>query len=155
MLLLSRKKFLLIAFSAFLIYFLAFKLKFLIGSSYADGKIIAFQAGYRALSPLVEFTADNKVYQFIGDAGLDDDVDKEVRVVYKTDNPQHAKIFSFFGFWWSGIIYGLVPLLLFSALILSFVAKGESVVIEYRRYFKKKDESEPFKIKIKNKGELN
>lgn len=151
MILLTRKKFLFIAFSLFVIYFLAFKLKFIVGSSFTEGKIIYFKSGYRVLNPVVEFSTNNCVYQFIGEASFDDYTDKVVKVVYKNDAPSNARIFSFFGFWWSGIILGLVPLTLYSAIVLSFVAKGESVKVDFGKYFNKKKIYPDFNNKIEEK----
>jgi len=148
MILLTRKKFLFIAFSLFVIYFLAFKLKFIVGSSFTEGKIITFKSGFRVLNPVVEFSANNNVFRFTGEASFDDYTDKVVKVVYKNDDPSNARIFSFFGFWWSGIILGLVPLALYSAIVLSFVAKGESVKVDLGKYFKKKQNHPDFNHKI-------
>lgn len=145
---LTRKKFLLIAYTIFVLYFLAFKLKFIVGSSFTNGKIVGFTSGYKVLNPTVEFTANGSTYKFCGEASFDDYIDKDVRVVYKNEDPYHAKIFSFFGFWWSGIIIGLIPLTLYSAIVLSFVAKGESVKVDLGKYFKKKQNHPDFNHKI-------
>jgi hypothetical protein len=95
---------------------------------------------------------NDTTYQFEGDASFDDYADKVVRVIYKDDDPYNAKIFSFFGFWWAGIILGLVPLALYSAVVLSFVAKGESVIVDLGKYFRKKKNKQNFNSKIEEKN---
>jgi len=148
MFILSRKKFLIIGFSVFLFYFLLNKLSFFIGAEYAEGRIVYF-AGNKNPCPVVKFQYRDTVYTFTGDQSFDDYTDKKVEVIFKKDNPLEAKIYSFFGFWWTGIIYGLLPLLIVAAFLLSYLEKDEILVLNYSKYFRSKKARHSTPIKMK------
>lgn len=57
---------------------------------------------------------------------------EEVPVIYKKEEPRISKIYTFFGFWFSNIAYFIVPLFLWSAFSLSYIDKGEYLLLDFR-----------------------
>lgn len=118
------------------------RVDFLIGSSFAEGKVVKVRkwSGSRGRSyfaPIVSYSVGANSYTFQGETYSELNVGEEVSVVYKNDLSV-AEVFSFVGFVMTPLIYALLPLLILTAAIYSFIEKNETVAFSIKGITKNK-----------------
>jgi len=116
---------------------LIYKLIFIIGSVTTTGEVVKIKSWstggrypgtYRA--PIVKFNTDKYEVTFQGETNMDIKYGDKVTVIYKTDEPTDAFIYSFVGFWLISLMYcSIFYLLLIATAIFSYLKKGESLLI--------------------------
>ena len=121
-------------------YYLLNKFDFIFHASCTEG----IAMGHTVIS----FTFKNKVYEFNTVSNVEYSVGEKVPVIFKKENPGNAYVFSFLGFWYSGLIFTLVPLALWSAFALAFFHEEDKIFLSF---FKK---SKPIQFSS-NKKKLN
>jgi hypothetical protein len=111
---------------------------FIVTSHCAEGKVVAVtnanNTRTRISYPVVEFSVDGREYAFTGESNMDVEKGDRVEVIYKTDDPTDAHIYTFAGFWLRNIIWFIVPLLLWAAFSTSYLDKGELLTLNLRAH---------------------
>lgn len=79
--------------------------------------------------PVIEFGYKNQVFSFRGIENLDLDKGEKVSVLFKPDNPQEAKMDSFFGFWFYPLLFWLLGWLVFTAFTFGMFEKDKIFLI--------------------------
>lgn len=123
---------------------LIYKLSFIIGSETTTGEVVGIKSwstGGRYpgtySAPVVKFHTDQYTITFQGETNMDIYYGDQVTVIYKTDDPTDAFIYSFVGFWLVSLIYcSIFYLLLIATAIFSYLKKGESLQINISKKMK-------------------
>jgi hypothetical protein len=88
-------------------------------------------------APIVQFKAGKTKITFRAETNTDFHPGEVVEVLYKKNNINEATIYSFTAFWLSPLLYCLLPILIFTALIYSFLNPASIVVVDFVGMFKK------------------
>lgn len=123
---------------------LIYKLSFIIGSETTTGEVVGIKSwstrgrypgSYSA--PIVKFNTETNEMTFQGETNMDIKYGDKVTVIYKTDEPTDAFIFSFVGFWLISLMYcSIFYLLLIGSAIFSYLKKDESLEINISKKMK-------------------
>lgn len=116
---------------------LLYKLSFIIGSETTTGEVVGIKSwstrgryGGSYTAPVVKFNTKDYEVRFQGETNMDIQYGDKVNVIYKTDDPTDAFIYSFVGFWLVSLIYcSIFYLLLIATAIFSYLKKNESLEI--------------------------
>jgi hypothetical protein len=119
------------------------KLIFLLGSATTEGICIEYDVIYPEgklrdpdhFFPLIDYRVDGKNYRINGVENQKLDVNEKVTVIYKKSEPSTAFPFSFFGFWYYGILYSALSVILLTITCYGIFDKGQ--IIRIRIPFKK------------------
>ncbi|MBL0048378.1 MAG: hypothetical protein IPP32_09830 [Bacteroidetes bacterium] len=110
---LTKSKILWIGFGIIGLYYFLNKIDFMIHASFTDGKAVRYTTiQFEENLKLYEFTAVKNVHYLIGE---------KVPVIFLSAHPETAYVYSFFGFWYYGILYSIIPILVWAAFVLAFV----------------------------------
>ncbi len=110
---LTKSKILWIGFGIIGLYYFLNKIDFMIHASFTDGKAVCYTTiQFEENLKLYEFTAVKNVHYLIGE---------KVPVIFLSAHPETAYVYSFFGFWYYGILYSIIPILVWAAFVLAFV----------------------------------
>ncbi len=96
------------------------KFSFLSGASYTLGKFTGYSIVYSTKNheqvqnfwPLIEYQVAEKKYELHGVEYVKYDKGSNVKLVYQSSDPSLAYEFSFFGFWYYGILYSVIAVIL-------------------------------------------
>lgn len=123
---------------------LIYKLSFIIGSETTTGEVVGvkswstrgrYPGTYTA--PIVKFSTETHEVTFQGETNMDIKYGDKATVIYKTDEPTDAFIFSFVGFWLISLMYcSIFYLLLIATAIFSYLKKDESLEINISKKMK-------------------
>lgn len=138
---LTRMQVFYISLAMMLLGLLIYKLSFIIGSETTTGEVVGIKSwstrgrypgSYSA--PVVKFNAQKHDITFQGETNMDIQYGEKVTVIYKTDDPTDAFIYSFVGFWLVSLMYcSIFYLLLIATAIFSYLKKDESLRINISR----------------------
>lgn len=121
---LSKNQLHLIGVGIILLFAFLYSFDFYWGSSTTTGKVTAIKTwwykGSLYTEPIIEFKVNDQTYTFDGETNTVISPDEIIPVIYKTNNPAKAKIYTFQTFWLPPILYTIAPLLIYSALVLAF-----------------------------------
>lgn len=141
---LTRMQVFYVSLSMMLLGLLIYKLTFIIGSETTTGEVIKvkswstrgrYPGTYTA--PVVKFNTDQYEVTFQGETNMDIKYGDKVDVIYKTDEPTDAFIYSFVGFWLVALMYcSIFYFLLIATAIFSYLKKGESLEININKKMK-------------------
>ncbi len=110
---LTKSKILWIGFAIIGLYYFLNKIDFMIHASFTAGKAVRYTTiQFEENLKLYEFTAVKNVHYLIGE---------KVPVIFLSAHPETAYVYSFFGFWYYGILYSIIPILVWAAFVLAFV----------------------------------
>lgn len=140
MLLLTRKKLLLAGVGIISFYYLLNKFDFIWHSSSTTGIVVdnSFRTNHSSVNyALVHFECNKKNYFFEGEGNVEYHLNEKVPVIYSIANPDKAKVYSFMGFWYIGLIVCLVPLVFWCAFVLSFFNEEDKIQFMLRSKDKK------------------
>ncbi|MFL5752366.1 MAG: hypothetical protein ACJ76F_03090 [Bacteroidia bacterium] len=120
----------------FLFYFLN-KTWFLIGSETTPGTCTEYDVIYPEgrskdpdrFFPIIEYSVNGKNYKLTGIEDLKLDEEESITVIYKKNDPARAYQFSFFGFWYYGILYGALSIIALTILCYGAFEKHHSIRI--------------------------
>lgn len=148
---LTPKNTLWIGIGVILFYYFLTKFNFIQGSSQTIGTVDPQLMPRSELPATIQFKTANGTYSFYGAPNVKYDARQELTVIYKTDDPNKAYVYSFLGFWYEGLLLCLIPLVLWCAFMLSFFSNEHSFIISLFGKRKitvhKKEESEDNKLK--------
>lgn len=142
---LNRNKIYFLSVVIILLFVIINRINFIYESNFAEGKVIQMvnRSSYSTLHgvtayavPVIKFRDGYSDITFEGERNADITVSETVKVVYKKDDPEKAEVFSFGGFLAPVLIYALLPLLLISAAVFSFLDSKELIVIDYEKFYK-------------------
>ena len=80
-----------------------------------------FAQGHAVFENQLVFKLDSNLISFAAVRNMEYARGEEVTVIYSIANPQLAYVFSFFGFWYEGLILTLIPIAVWSAYVLAFM----------------------------------
>lgn len=129
---LNRKKIYLLGVAAIVALLFASRLDFIIGSSFTQGEVLDFESGRSVKWPIVEFQHNNYIYTFEGVSNDDLEMNEKVKVIFKQDDPSDARVFSFVGFLLPPLLWSILPLVLWTAAVYSFLTKKTIIQVPFR-----------------------
>lgn len=141
---LSKVQSILIVLVLCLFIMLAGKLVFILRAGFTTGIVtetLTYQtkgsrfAG-RMVNDIVEFNYGDSVYQFSSVQNLDYDRGDSVPVVFLKSHPEKSYIFTFWGFWWPGFIYILLPFIFLSGLLHGLMDAEDKLEISRKNFLK-------------------
>lgn len=142
----SRNKFYFIGLFIIFGFYLLNRVNFINKSDFAVGTVLVdkemelsfTQQNDVSDEKVIEFSVNNKLYSFFSN-DFEKINDKDTyRVIYDKKNPHNAYVFSFLGFWLSGLLYCLLPIMVWSAFVYSYISPKEHVFINLLKFkFKK------------------
>lgn len=123
---------------------LIYKLSFIIGSETTTGEVVGIKSWSTRgrypgtyTAPVVKFNAEAYEVTFQGETNMGIQYGAKVNVIYKTDHPTDAFIYSFVGFWLVSLMYcSIFYLLLIVTAIFSYLKKDESLEINISKKMK-------------------
>lgn len=127
-------------------------------SEFSYGTIIGVKEWRNKIFPedseeasIVQFFYENQEIIFDAKRNIKYENGKEVKVIFRKKTPNNAKIFSFTGYWLEPIIICLVPIILYSALILSLIGKFDFIIFSFKefKFYKKSDKKHALPSKLK------
>ena len=128
---LSRKKLLWIGTALISFYYLLNKFDFIFHSSAAQGVVVAFENNTRMSYSTIQFESGKHFYFFSGEKNVEYNSGEILPVIYLKADPSNAYVFSFLGFWYKGLIFCLVPLMLWYAYVLSFYTEEDTIFLSF------------------------
>ena len=138
----TRKKLLWIGVGIISFYYLLNKFEFIFKSARTQGVVVGYADNGRVNAASIEFEVQSKFYYFEGQKNVEYDGGEKLPVIYLKEDPKQAYVFSFLGFWYTGLIVALIPLMLWCAFVLSFYRESDSISL---RFFQNKNNSEAVK----------
>lgn len=112
------------------LYYFLNKYEFIRKAEFTNGKALYYSNG--RMQPLrIEFTVDTLYYSFEAEQNVTYKQGELLPVIYLKSNPQKAHVYNFLGFWYNGLIYCLVPLCIWCALLLSWIETNEIITLSY------------------------
>jgi hypothetical protein len=134
---LNRKSILILGYFIIIVFLSLNRINDINKSVITSGKIIGYKEWENKTFPedvekaaVVLFYNGKKENIFIAQRNVDYESGQIVRVIYKKQNVTNAKIFSFTGYWLEPIIICLIPLIIFSALTLTFIKKDDRIIFK-------------------------
>ncbi len=110
-------------------------------TSKTKGRVIGLKSWYMSAKrdeiyspPMVRFATDSLLITFQGETNLDYEEGEIVPVIYKTTDPANAHINTFLGLWLAPLLYCLLPLMVLTAVLFSFMNERDILVIDFGRF---------------------
>ncbi len=133
---LTRSKLLFICISMILLFLVINRINIISKSIITNGIVIGYKIWENKTfpedtesAPIIEFQTENSIITFTAQKNLKYDTGDLVKVIYNESDPYKANIYSFYGFWLEPLIISFIPIIIVSALILTFISKKDIVVI--------------------------
>ncbi|HBX52419.1 MAG: hypothetical protein A2275_05040 [Bacteroidetes bacterium RIFOXYA12_FULL_35_11] len=147
MLKLSRSKLLLLSALIILIYYFINRISYINKAEFTTGMVVPFYElpdwnNSNIGSPVIAFAHANTLVKFEGTQYLKYKEGETVPVIFNSEQPQDAYIFTFMGYWYSGLIWCIWPLMITSGLILGFIRKNQNIIISLKYPLIKKGKKE-------------
>jgi hypothetical protein len=131
----NRNKFFLIGIVIILFFVFLNKIWFLINSESATGHLKRMESsGWGIQVPIIEFSAKGYDVEFSATDNMTIEDTHNIKVIYNPDNLTDARVFTFQGFWLTGLIYSIIPLIILAASVFSFIEKDELFVFNLREF---------------------
>lgn len=137
---LTRQKLFFNGVSILLVYLFISRVNFIMGSEVTTGVVTGKSSSATVtrgihtvtiVTPRVTFYAGSEKYVFYGEQDMPVMINQEVPVIYKKSNPAKARVYSLTGFWLPPLIWGIIPLMLFSAAIFSFMDPADNLIFKF------------------------
>lgn len=124
------------------LFYFCNRLQFIIGAEKINGHLLAYEKVETPqeilVYPVVEFEYKGEAHSFHGRENSSLEFDKEIPLLIRDEDPSAPLIFTLKSFWLYPLFYALLPLVLWSAFSLSYIAKGEYVQIGLKYPFLRK-----------------
>jgi hypothetical protein len=129
------------------VVYLAIKFKQLSDTAFTKGvvtHVVTTHGINLTTSPLGGGTYDRAIvmyiigdyeYRFKAPANLDYKKDDSVRVIYKISDPGDAAVYTFFGFWFNGILFCIIPIVPLLAVVFGFIGSDEKLMVSSQKPF--------------------
>lgn len=89
--------------------------------------------------PIIEFKYKDSIHIFKGRESSAFKLNESVPVLIQHKDPQQPLLYTFESFWLYPLFYSLLPIILWAAFSLSYIAKNEIVLINLKYPFFKKE----------------
>lgn len=136
---LNRNKLFLIGLGIIFVFLLLNRIDYIFGSATTVGKVIYVKnwtyRSSRFTAPMVQFQTETQEITFQGETNMNLKNGETVDVIYKTNNPTNAEVYSFVGFWLSPLLYCILPLIFLVAIIFSFLTDSDVFVVNIGKPF--------------------
>jgi hypothetical protein len=134
---LNRSKIFFIGLLIIFIYILLNRVDYIISSNTTEGKVIYKKnwvagKGGQYYSSTIKFSVDSKEITFMNTTDMSLELGETVSVIYKVNNPENAQVYSFAGFWLMPIPYCLIPLMILTAAVFSFLTSSDIIILSYK-----------------------
>ena len=139
---LSRKKLLWIGTVVISFYYLLNKFDFIFNSVSTRGSVV-FENGTGRNYSTIQFESGKQFYYFSGEQNVHYTIGEKLPVIYLKTDPVNAYVYSFLGFWYRGLVFCLVPLMLWYAYVLGFYSEEDSIFLSFFSKNKKKNNMVP------------
>lgn len=118
----------------------------IIGSEKVKGTMVFYVEANDSIEgkvfyPVVEFEYKDSIYRFKGKEGASFEIKEEVPVLLRNKNPETPLVFTIVWFWLYPLFYVILPLALWTAFALSYVNKNETVEINLKYPFFRKQKN--------------
>jgi hypothetical protein len=135
---LNRDRVFLISMGIVLFFLLLNRAEFYFGSKTAQGEVTGFHRnysnkGYVSYTPIVRFAAGKEFYEVETIKNMEAYVGDKYEMRYRPESPDRAVINNFYGFWFYPILFCLIPFMLLSAGVYSFIERYEVFCIRLRK----------------------
>ena len=125
-----------------LLFYILNKASYLYNTSITSGKFLGYDVIYdegrkkspNRIFPTFEYQVNDKVYKVNGIENLHIEEGEIIEFIYKNDDPEDAYQYSFFGFWYYGILYSVIGLVLLTIICYGFLDEKHSIKIKIPFY---------------------
>ncbi|HOZ91101.1 MAG TPA: hypothetical protein PKX59_09300 [Bacteroidia bacterium] len=128
---LSRNTVLFIGIAILSFYYCLNKIQFILDAEITYGTVSSSSEGNNRETSTIFFSTKDSNYFFGATENVHYTLNQTVAVIYKSEKPQQAFVFSFLGFWYEGLLYCLIPLCLWCAFLLSFYSSSDSFILPF------------------------
>lgn len=148
---LNRNKIFVIGISIILAFLLINRVYFISQSEITTGEVVRnkswssnvvslrpYQGSGSYSAPVIQFKKDSLEISFQGPTNLEIQDGEHVQVIYKISDPTDAELYSFVGFWFSPLLYCIIPLLFLTAATFSFLNSSDIITIDFKNIISKK-----------------
>ncbi|NCA79499.1 MAG: hypothetical protein EOM76_04840 [Sphingobacteriia bacterium] len=84
-------------------------------------------------APIIEYNYDGEQHVFIGEINTKHKQGSKVEIILKHCKTENASIYDFTGFWLNAALYCIIPLIVFSAIILTFFDRNKYLNIRFEK----------------------
>jgi hypothetical protein len=92
----------------------------------------------KLIYPIIEFQYKNNTYRFKGREGTSYKIQQNVPVLVQSKNPESPLLFTIESFWLYPLFYLILPIIIWAAFSLSYIAKNEVLEINFTYPFIRK-----------------
>jgi hypothetical protein len=82
-------------------------------------------------APVISFEYHKKKHIFTGEINTTHEIGEKLTIIIKNGNPKNARVYDFTGFWLNAALYCIIPILLLSAVILSFIGSERYILLSF------------------------
>ncbi|MBN2776660.1 MAG: hypothetical protein JXR36_03410 [Bacteroidales bacterium] len=82
-------------------------------------------------APMISFYYSEELITFTAPRSIKLESGSKVKVIYRKGNPYRAQLFNFYGYWLNAVILTLLPIIIVSALVFTFVGKSDKVLFSF------------------------
>ncbi|NCC87907.1 MAG: hypothetical protein EOM05_08580 [Clostridia bacterium] len=83
------------------------------------------------IAPVINFYHDSELIVFTAPRNIKIEPGSKVKVIYRKSNPYKAQLYNFFGYWLNAVIFTLLPIIIVSAFVFTFVGKSDKVLFSF------------------------
>lgn len=144
---LNRKNIFFIGLALTFVYLILNRLDYIFASQTTIGQVVEIQYEGGFSVPIINFSPSDTSVSFKGVANMNLGLGDIVSVVYKTNDPSNAEIYTFTGFWLTPLLYCLIPLMLLMAIVFSFLSKKQTFTIHIGKQIRLYKDNDTLAIK--------
>lgn len=83
------------------------------------------------IAPVINFYHNSELIVFTAPRNIKLEPGSKVKVIYRKGNPYRAQLYNFYGYWLNAVIFTLLPIIIVSALVFTFVGKSDKVLFSF------------------------
>lgn len=83
------------------------------------------------IAPVVNFYYNSELIVFTAPRNIKIEPGSKVKVIYRKDNPYRAQLYNFYGYWLNAVIFTVLPIIIISAFVFTFVGKSDKVLFSF------------------------
>lgn len=109
---------------------------FVLTSEKVNGRFVYYVAQEstegKLIYPVIIYSIKDSTYQFMDREGSSYELNDELSLLVRNNNPDDTMLYTLSSFWLYPLFYLILPLLLWSAFVLSFIGKQDRVILQFR-----------------------
>ncbi len=102
---------------------------FMIKSDFTKGVLVSYDGN----SPRIQIKVDGKNYIFTGLSDISIAPGERIDVIYDTNDPKNASVYTFVGFYMFYFFFLILPMILFTAFIYSWFDSRDYVIVDFKK----------------------